>query len=191
MNSLVGKDNKPVPIKIIHGFKRMRRFQPYSAVVAALKDSKTLNVVNSDEVQRKTPYQPPKVDGDFKDPTIPRSIYAKGFGEEGPTTQFDIESFFTPYGPLNGVRLRRQLPSRLFKGSVFVEFETEDLQKEFMDLEDKPKWNGNEIIYMSKRQYCEMKLKDIEDGKIQPNQHHRYKYVFLFPSGVLTCQTEN
>jgi lupus La protein len=177
MYSLVGEDNKPVPIKVIHNFKRMRRFQPYTAVVAALKDSKTLNVVNGDEIQRKTPYQPPNVDDEFKDPTIPRSIYAKGFGEEGPTTQFDIESFFAPYGPVNGVRLRRQLPSRVFKGSVFVEFETEDLQKEFMDLEDKPKWNGHELVYMSKREYCEMKLKDIKDGKIEPNKKHQYKYV--------------
>jgi lupus La protein len=178
MNKLVGgTENNSVPLKQIHSFKRMRRFQPFSAVVAAMKESTLLDLVEGDEVKRKTPWQPPVVDDEFSDPTIPRSIYAKGFGEEGSTTQFDIESFFAPYGPVNGVRLRRQMPNRTFKGSVFVEFETEELQKEFLDLEEKPKWNGQDLLYMSKRAYCEMKLDDIKAGKIEPNKKHQYKSV--------------
>lgn len=39
-----GAENKPVPIKVLHGFSRMKHFQPYSTVVAALRDSKRLNV---------------------------------------------------------------------------------------------------------------------------------------------------
>jgi lupus La protein len=181
MSSLVGGSaNNTVPIKMIHSFKRMRRFQPFSAVVTALKESDILEVVNEDEIRRKIPFEPPTAaDDEFNDPTIPRAIYAKGFGEEGPSTQFDIESFFTPYGPIGGVRLRRQLPSRTFKGSVFVEFETEEGQKEFLALEDKPKWNGKELVYMSKREYCDMKLDDIKSGKIQPNKKHQYKLVPL------------
>jgi lupus La protein len=177
MSSLVGgSDNHAVPIKIIHSFKRMRRFQPFSAVIAALQDSKVLDLINDAEIRRKVPFEPPKAEDDeFDDPSIPRAIYAKGFGEEGSSTQFDIETFFAPYGPINGVRLRRNLPSRKFKGSVFVEFETEDLQQEFLALEEKPKWSGQDLIYMSKREYCETKVKDIKAGKIQPNKKHQYK----------------
>ncbi|KAK5242475.1 hypothetical protein LTR16_008489, partial [Cryomyces antarcticus] len=129
-----GSKNKPLPIKVIHSFKRMRHFQPYSAVVAALKDSTFLDVTEDEEIKRKVPlvdvsddtYQNAQA---MEDKTIPRSIYAKGFGREGPSTQFDIEAFFAPYGPTNAIRLRRTYPEKVFKGSVFVEFDNEDTQK--------------------------------------------------------------
>jgi lupus La protein len=165
--------NLSVPIKDIHSFKRMKRFQPYSAVVAALKESKTLEVVGDqeDEIRRKVALEKPaEEDAEFGDPTIPRAIYAKGFGEEGSTTQFDIEAFFTPYGPLNSVRLRRTFPDRHFKGSVFVEFETEELQKEFLAMDPKPKYEGKELLIKSKRQYCDEKLDDVKSGKIRSNK---------------------
>lgn len=174
-------ENHSVSIKTLHSFKRMRRFQPYSAVVKALQESKTLEVVGDkeDEVRRKERFEKPETqEGEFDDPTIPRSIYAKGFGEEGRTTQFDIEAFFTPYGPINSVRLRRNFPQRVFKGSVFVEFETEELQKEFLELDPKPKFEGHELLIMSKRDYCDKKLADIKSGKIQPNNRGmNFKYA--------------
>lgn len=178
-------ENHAVPIKDIHSFKRMRRFQPYSAVVEALKGSSTLDVVGEggDEIRRKNPLEKPKEnEAEFGDPSIPRSIYAKGFPEEGRTTQFDIEAFFTPYGPLNSVRLRRSFPERLFKGSVFVEFETEELQQEFLAIENKPKFEGHELLIKSKRQYCDEKMEDVKNGKIQSNKRHlNFKYVSSLP----------
>jgi lupus La protein len=175
MQGLVGgSENNAVPIKTITNFKRMRRFQPYSAVVAALKESTLLNLVNEDELQRKVAWKKPEVDTEFQDPTIPRSIYAKGFGKEGSTTQFDIENFFAIYGPISAVRLRRN-DYREFKGSAFVEFETEELQKQFLELEGKPKWEGNELQYKSKDEYVKGKEADIASGKIQPSKKHQYK----------------
>ncbi|KAF2667168.1 hypothetical protein BT63DRAFT_442152 [Microthyrium microscopicum] len=171
--------NESVPVAVIHSFKRMRRFQPYTAVLAAIKESKTLDLVGEkeDEIRRKEPLKKPDiVENDFKDPSIPRAIYAKGFPEESRTTQFDIEGFFTPYGPLNSVRLRRSHPDRLFKGSVFVEFETEELQKEFLAIDPKPKFEGKELQIMSKREYCEMKVKDINDGKVKRNNNYKNYY---------------
>jgi hypothetical protein len=41
---LVGKENKPVPIKLIASFKRMKRFPDYATIVAALKESEKLDV---------------------------------------------------------------------------------------------------------------------------------------------------
>lgn len=93
----------------------------------------------------------------------------KGFGEETPTTQVDIEKLFEPYGPIAAVRLRRTDELK-FKGSVFVEFATEELQKKFMELEDKPTFNGQPIDYKTKGGYMDGKIQLIKEGKLQPSQ---------------------
>ncbi|RDI81020.1 hypothetical protein Vi05172_g8917 [Venturia inaequalis] len=173
-----GTDNKPIPISLIHSFKRMRHFQPFSAVVAALKESKSLEVVNDDEVKRKTPL-PIDKDVNFEDSlkliedaAMARSIYVKGFGAEVSTSQLDIEEFFQPYGPINMVKLRRDFSDNTFKGSVFVEFENAEVMQDFLNLETKPQWKGEkDLKYMTKKAYCEGKIKDINAGKIRASQH--------------------
>lgn len=175
-NLVGGSANKPVPIKVIHSFKRMKRFQPYSAVVEALKDSNFLDVVDGEEIKRKEPLIGRGDKDDkayvqvYEDKTQPRSIYAKGFGEEQQSTQVDIEEFFEPYGPIRSVRLRRVFQTKLFKGSVFVEFDSEATQQQFLNLDPKPKWNGTELLIMSKKAYVDMKAEDIRQGKIKPNE---------------------
>jgi len=154
----------------------MRRFQPLSAVIEALKQSEMLEVVNGDEIKRKTPL-PEGVGTDFdeadlsifEDEAMPRTLYAKGFGEETASTQYDIENFFQPYGPVNAVRLRRN-HQMWFKGSVFVEFENEETMKAFLDLDPKPKWKDQDLKIMSKKAYCEMKVEDIKAGRIEANR---------------------
>ncbi|KAL8758263.1 MAG: hypothetical protein Q9199_001616 [Rusavskia elegans] len=168
-----GHDNLPIPISTIHSFKRMRHFQPYSAVVEALKDSATLNVVGDDLIQRKTALPDglkdkpmDEIQKVFEDEAMKRSVYVKGFGEEQPSTQFDIEAFFADYGPTNSVRLRRTL-SKLFKGSVFVEFDSEETQKKFLSLEPRPKWKGQDLMIKSKKQYCDDKVEEIKAGRVK------------------------
>lgn len=174
-NLVGGSDNKSVPVKVIHSFKRMKRYQPYSAVVAALQDSELLDIsgdTGKEEIKRKTPLGGGSKEESYKafeDKTMPRSIYVKGFGEEGPSTQFDVEEFFAPYGPINSVRMRRTYPEKVFKGSVFVEFDNEDTQKDFLALDPKPKFDGKELKIMSKKEYTDMKSEDIRQGKIKPN----------------------
>ena len=46
---------------------------------------------------------------------------------------------------INAVRLRRD-DDKVFKGSVFVEFKTIEDMKKFMELEDKPEWNGQKMV---------------------------------------------
>lgn len=177
-----GRKNNPVPISVIHSFKRMRHFQPYSAIVAALKDSILLDVVENDEcIQRKVPladdiqdkpiYEVQQV---YENKAMARSVYVKGFGNEEPSTQFDIEAFFAPYGPVNQVRLRRT-DLKLFKSSVFVEFDSETTAKAFLALEPKPKWNGQDLMIKSKKQYCDEKVEDISTGKIAPHIHQGHE----------------
>lgn len=166
-----GKDNKPVPIKLINSFKRMRRFQPYEAVVAALQESTVLEVVDDDQIRRRVPLDiTAESTRDeirvFEDAAMPRTVYAKGFGKETESTQLDIEKLFEPFGPINSVRLRRAHPNKVFKGSVFVEFATEEKAQAFLDAETKPQWEGEDLLIMGKKAYCDMKVQEIKDGKI-------------------------
>ncbi|OOG00844.1 hypothetical protein ASPCADRAFT_202666 [Aspergillus carbonarius ITEM 5010] len=171
-----GSANRAVPLELLHSFKRMRRFQPFTAVVEALKSSEVLELTENDTcVRRKTPlpesvsqthdHSVAKV---FEDQAMTRSVYAKGFGDEEPTTQLDIEAFFAPYGPVNAIRLRRTY-DKTFKGSVFVEFESEEKQKAFLALDPKPQWKGQDLLIKSKKEYCDEKVRDIEAGRVKPS----------------------
>lgn len=97
-----GPENKPFPLKTLHNFKRMRHFQPYSAVVEAVKGSEFLEVNDQDEVYRKEPLDSRFTDDVVKNAELltsvlmSRSIYAKGFGEEGENTTFEIEEYVNP-----------------------------------------------------------------------------------------------
>lgn len=157
----------------------MRRFQPLSAVIAALKESEVLDVVNGDEVKRKEPLAEnigtkfDEVDlRIIEDEAMARSIYVKGFGMETATTQYDLENFFEPYGPIRAVRLRRN-DQKWFKGSVFVEFDDEETMKTFMDLDPKPTWNDKELLIKTKKEYCEEKVEDIKAGRVERNDRYR------------------
>ena len=177
LSKVGGSTNNSVPLSLLHSFKRMRRFQPFSAIVEALKSSEPLELTENDTaVRRKVPLpdsvkeaHDPTVVKVFEDKAMNRSIYAKGFGPEEPSTQFDIEAFFAPYGPTNAIRLRRTA-EKVFKGSVFVEFDSEETQKKFLAVDPKPKWKGQDLLIKSKRDYCEEKARDIEAGRIKPNR---------------------
>ena len=199
-----GTANNPVKISVIHGFQRMRHFQPYEDVVAALKDSEMLDVTDNDLIKRKVPLSNEIIGKSVEegrrlidDKTVHRSIYAvcpnhtcsrnpsyqtcillmvlrphffqKGFGIETPTTQFEIEAFFAPYGPTNAIRLRRTY-THIFKGSVFVEFVDEATQQAFMALEVKPKWKGQDLLIKTKKEYVDEKAADIAAGRIRPGE---------------------
>lgn len=177
-----GAANEPVSIKHIHSFKRMKHFQPYSAIVAALRESKDLDVVEdgkfagtgNEGVKRKTPLTIPSRPGDEeKGPldvetqylrifnraknSMDRSIYVKNFGEDFQQIgQIELEDFFRPYGSVM-VRKRRNQETGEWKGSVFVEFETEELQQQFLALDPKPKFKDSELTIMSKKDYSKMK----------------------------------
>lgn len=101
--------------------------------------------------------------------TVWLTLVQKGFDQETPTTQFEIEAFFAPYGPTNAIRLRRA-DNKVFKRSVFVEFADEATQQAFLALEPKPKWKGNDLLIKSKAEYVEGKLADIAAGKVIPRE---------------------
>ncbi|PSN71380.1 hypothetical protein BS50DRAFT_570747 [Corynespora cassiicola Philippines] len=175
---LQGPKNKPVSLKHLHTFKRMKRFQPYSAVVAAVRESSELVLDESggagnEAVSRKEPLVVP---GRFTDEksepsleelydrcfkssrnNLDKSAYVKDFGEKEPG-QIELETFFQAYGSVM-VRKRREQNGE-WKGSVFVEFDTEDSMKQFVELDPKPKFNGNELHVESKKAYSTRKCEE-------------------------------
>ncbi|KAI5257263.1 hypothetical protein E4T42_01231 [Aureobasidium subglaciale] len=50
-----GKENKPVTLKTICGFPRMRKYKPYRSVVESLKKSKLLEIVDDKYIKRRVP----------------------------------------------------------------------------------------------------------------------------------------
>ncbi|KAL2159953.1 hypothetical protein VTH06DRAFT_2086 [Thermothelomyces fergusii] len=163
-----GAENRPMPLKTIASFKRMRQFQPYSAIVAALRESDFLVVEGADgeeTVKRKTPYVSST---EAQKARLAASVYAKGFGDEEPSTQFDIEAFFSKYGHVKHVKLRRTA-EELFKGSVFVEFASAEEADAFVKLDPKPSWKGHELLIMKKKDYLDEKTRQIKAGEIEPN----------------------
>lgn len=170
-----GSENKPMAIEKIHTFKRMRRFQPYTAVVAALRDSELLDVEGEEgkeTVRRKVAY---KAMSNTRSKAEAATVYVKGFGDETPSTQFDLETFFAQYGEVKGLKLRRT-GENLFKGSVFVTFADEETASKFIKLEPAPKWKEHDLKIMTKHDYCEEKSEMIRQGKLEPSSTSSKKF---------------
>jgi hypothetical protein len=149
----------------------MKRFEPYEAIIAALKEAssivKYVEVDGVDMVQRIRPFDPAsrtpsKVDA--------KTLYAKGFGDEEKWNQFEIEKIFRKYFIPVQTRLRRTQPSNEFKGSVFVELESEEALDAFLALEEKPTCDGKELQFMKKVDYMAKKNEDIREGRLAPQK---------------------
>ena len=173
MTKVGGPTNNSVPIETITSFKRMRHFKPLSAVVAALKESSLLDVVDDDAaIKRKTPLDLPPdweerqaagtIEKVFEDAAMARSVYVKGFGAEKADTQFQLEAWFEQFGSTNQVRLRR-FPDQTFKGSAFAEFDSEETQKAFLAADPPPKYGFRDLIIKSNKQYCDEKVDEINN----------------------------
>ncbi|TKY89862.1 hypothetical protein EX895_001159 [Sporisorium graminicola] len=169
-----------VPIATIASFKRMRAINDLlglDGIADVLRQSKDLLDVSADgqNVRRRKELVPVK-------DAFDRSVYAKGFGEETETLQKELESFFSTFGKVNSVRMRRDMEStakpKPFKGSVFVEFaEMEDRNKFLAQAATvEPEQDGGkgisfqdqQLSAMSKDAYVKMKM---EEKGIDPSNN--------------------
>lgn len=150
----------------------MKRFQPYSAVVAALRGSSFFQIAGpegEETLQRRIPFNEEKAEKDHE--RMLRSVYVKNFGDEEPSSQFDIEAFFTNLGlTTNQVRLRRG-EFNAFKGSVFVEFADLENAEKFLNMDPKPKYKDSiELIIKPRQVYEKEKHDSYENGTGKPKE---------------------
>ncbi|CCG83011.1 Lupus La protein [Taphrina deformans PYCC 5710] len=169
--TMISENEGWADLRSVANFKRMRRFQPYTAVVEAMRTSTELDVDESGEkIRRKTELKPFTATNG----PVARSVYVKNLPEETKTMQVDLEKYFEQYGKVKVVRLRRT-DEGLFKGSVFVEFSTLEEKDSFLQkgtAEEKLKYDDAELEVMSKKAYLDMKEQQY-GGKFPQNNSKR------------------
>ncbi|KAF8679796.1 the RNA-binding Lupus La protein [Rhizoctonia solani] len=145
-----------IPIATIASFKRMREFEPKGAewLLSALRSSSSLLEIDETGTKARRAHELVEPKDQFE-----RSVYAKGFPDETPDLQVRLEKFFSQFGKVNAVRMRRT-EQKVFKNSVFVEFDDFSSVKAFLEADPKPTFEGAELVTMSKEAYCTMKIKE-------------------------------
>ncbi|PNW70541.1 hypothetical protein CHLRE_17g724200v5 [Chlamydomonas reinhardtii] len=155
-----------VPLNVICAFQRMRdligvKSQSPDAVPAdklqqvaeALAGSESLEVDESKtKVKRKQPLAP---EAEIAKAVDARSLYARPFPMDA--TVDTITELFNGHGTVNCVRMRRHVRSKMFKGSVFVEFSSvEEAEKV---LAKAVEFAGATLRLQKKNDYLEGKRK--------------------------------
>jgi len=173
-----------VEIKTIASFKRMKMLTEDLKIIAeALTKSKNLEVDSTGTMVRRIAPLPET------DTTLQRSIYAKGLPQD--STIQSVEDLFNKYGKVTCVRLRRHKTTKDFKGSAFIEFETEEQAKEIIGKKVCGP-DGKELIIKPKKDYLEEKKKEnierrqrIKQEKEAQKKEEAKKSLGLVPGTVV------
>ncbi|KAK0427789.1 hypothetical protein QR680_010427 [Steinernema hermaphroditum] len=88
-----------------------------------------------------------------------RTVYVKGFEEDAKLD--DLLEFFGKNGNVDNVLMRRAKPTKVFKGSVFVTFKTDEEAKAFVEGDVK-EYNGKELTKMTQNDFW---LKQAQENK--------------------------
>lgn len=106
------------------------------------------------------------------DTTDERSIYAKGFPVEEMSID-RLKSFFSKFGKVNAVRLRRFKDTRDLKPSAFIEFAEESVAQsvaEKTDVKFSTADDAEPLVIMMKKAYFEKKKKQREEARKQAKE---------------------
>lgn len=117
-----------IPLSILTSFNRLKSLSIDLTLIASSLKSSELVEVNEDGscVRRRVPVSESK-------PTLETSLYVKGFGTE--QTLEELEAYFESRGceGIAAIRMRRMREDKSFKGSVFLEFPTEQAMQAAME----------------------------------------------------------
>jgi len=121
---------------------------------------------DSKKVKRKFP-----VPQNVIDELNSRTVYIKGFPQDDKVvTRQSVTKLFSKYGKVLSVRHRRQ-QDKHFKGSLYVEFEKEDIAKKCIVEGKELKWDDTHPLeMMTKKEHSEEKKKEIETAKEERTQ---------------------
>ncbi|KAL1491027.1 hypothetical protein ABEB36_011685 [Hypothenemus hampei] len=158
-------ENGWVPLDVMLKFNRLAAISKDSQVIveALEKSEEKLVEVNEDKTKiRRNPDKPvpENKEGHLKK-LQERSAYAKGFPLDSELN--DIINFMDQYGPVESV-IRRTEKENKFKGSCFIVFKTQELAKQFVEL-DTVKYKDIALLRKMQIDYYADKKKDIEERK--------------------------
>lgn len=76
--------------------------------------------------------------------------HQKGFPDEYPALQVELERYFARFGAISAVRMRRK-DDKTFKNSAFCEFSEVEGAQRFLNMGNGPReFKGRELLVMSK-----------------------------------------
>lgn len=157
-----------VPIAHLLTFKRMQQITTDPAVVAEAVANSEVVTLSSDKQSVKRTNPLPE-----EDTSLPRKIYTKGWTGDDLTIE-KVTEIFAPHGNVLSVRLRRKKTGE-FKGSVLIEFDTEETAKKVLELAPQPE--GQTLAYQTalawtqeKREQSQAFLKSKKDKSAQAKQ---------------------
>jgi lupus La protein len=152
-----------IPLQVLTTFNRLKELTTDVAVIAdALKASEIVEL-NEDKTMIKRRNPLPE-----DDTSLPRSIYSKGWPQG--TTIEKVAEFYAPYGKVLSVHLRRVKTTKDFKGSLTVEFSTEDEAK--AALAAAPQMEGHTITHQTKESWAQEK-RDAFQAKKQKKKEQK------------------
>lgn len=150
-----------VALDVIASFSRMKTLSEDMEVIKAAlaKESSVIELNEDKSMVRRREALPESTE------TMSRSAYIKGFPTSA--TLDEIQACLEPHSAhIQAVRMRRVPNSKEFKGSVFVEFATEEEAKRFATLSIS--FNSTPLIIKSKLAYFEEKNAERTGKKNNP-----------------------
>uniref|UniRef100_A0A1B6G0Z5 HTH La-type RNA-binding domain-containing protein n=1 Tax=Cuerna arida TaxID=1464854 RepID=A0A1B6G0Z5_9HEMI len=168
-----------VPLETLLKFKRLASLtQDPQVIVEALTGSEIIQINEEKTELRRNPDKPlPEESEARRKEILKRSVYVKGFPQEGFTIDNALD-FFEEYGPTDDVVMRfyqdKATKTWHFKGSVFIKYPTKDAAAAFLALEE-VKYKDTPLVRLWQEDYIEQKRKERLDQKLQnrkrPERH--------------------
>ncbi|XP_054281850.1 la protein homolog [Macrosteles quadrilineatus] len=160
-----------VALETMLKFKRLASLtQDPAVIVEALIGSELVQISEDKTEVRRNPDKPlPEESEARRKEILKRTVYVKGFPEEGFTIDNALD-YFEEFGPTDDVVLRfwqdKATKTWKFKGSVFVKFPSREAASAFLARED-VKYGDEVLIKMFQEEYIEQKRKERLEQKEQ------------------------
>ncbi|KAF2076468.1 hypothetical protein CYY_002208 [Polysphondylium violaceum] len=141
-----------ISIDTIASFNRMKELSTDLQLITDILKKSSRLVVDQDGkmIKRKDPL-PENIESE-------KTLYSKGWPLD--TTIEKVEQFFSQFGKVLSVRLRKK-QDKSFKGSLHVDFETEDIVTKI--IADAPKLDGDkELLFQTYKQFITEKKEEKE-----------------------------
>ncbi|XP_077304083.1 lupus La protein isoform X2 [Lithobates pipiens] len=169
----ISLDDGWVPLETMIKFNRLSNLTTdFGIILGALKKSKTglLEIDEENSKIRRDPNKPlPEITEEYKNAVKNRSVYIKGF--ELDTSLDEIKGWLENKGPIENIQMRRTT-DKIFKGSIFIVFETEDAAKKFLENRDL-KFKETDMIVLSKEEYFVKKTEERKQKQSESKVKHK------------------